>query len=86
MLFSRNFAYAKFHENKTIAKISEFTVFYHKILPGKLSNDENPVEYAIIQYVPIKKLQPNTSLTLALKDAISKMLKSFRHHLTKSIL
>ena len=24
--FSRNFAYAKFHENKTLAKISEFTV------------------------------------------------------------
>ena len=25
-LFSRNFAYAKFHENKILAKISEFTV------------------------------------------------------------
>ena len=25
-LFSRNFAYAKFRENKTLAKISEFTV------------------------------------------------------------
>ena len=24
---SQNFAYAKFHENKTLAKISEFTVF-----------------------------------------------------------
>ena len=61
-------------------------LFYHKILPGKLSDGKNPVKYAIIQYVPIKKVQPNTSLTLALKDAIAKMLKSFRHHLTKSIL
>ena len=26
VLFSRNFAYAKFRENKTLAKISEFTV------------------------------------------------------------
>ena len=26
-LFSRNFAYAKFRKNKTLAKISEFTVF-----------------------------------------------------------
>ena len=26
ILFSRNFAYAKFRENKTLAKISEFTV------------------------------------------------------------
>ena len=25
-IFSRNFAYAKFCENKTVAKISEFTV------------------------------------------------------------
>ena len=29
VLFSRNFAYVKFHENKTLAKISEFTVFLH---------------------------------------------------------
>ena len=27
-LFSRNFANAKFRENKVLAKISEFTVFY----------------------------------------------------------
>ena len=26
ILFSRNFAYAKFRENKTLAKVSEFTV------------------------------------------------------------
>ena len=26
VIFSRNFAYAKFHENKTLAKISEITV------------------------------------------------------------
>ena len=26
ILFSQNFAYAKFRENKTLAKISEFTV------------------------------------------------------------
>ena len=28
VFFSRKFAYAKFRENKTLAKISEFTVFY----------------------------------------------------------
>ena len=28
ILFSWHFAYAKFHENKTLAKISEFTVVY----------------------------------------------------------
>ena len=33
VLFSRNFAYVKFRENKTRAKISEFTVFKSK---GKL--------------------------------------------------
>ena len=27
ILFSRSFAYAKFRENKTLAKISEFTVY-----------------------------------------------------------
>ena len=27
ILFSRNFAYAKFHENKTLAKCSEFTLY-----------------------------------------------------------
>ena len=26
VLFSRNFAYAKFHENETLQKITEFTV------------------------------------------------------------
>ena len=26
VIFSRNFAYAKFHENKTLVKISQFTV------------------------------------------------------------
>ena len=26
VIFSRNFAYSKFHENKTLAKIFEFTV------------------------------------------------------------
>ena len=29
-LFSRNFALAKFRENKTLAKISEFTVFFKR--------------------------------------------------------
>ena len=32
ILFSRNFAYAKFHENKTLAKISGFTVVGHILL------------------------------------------------------
>ena len=27
-IFSRNFAYAKFRENKTLVKISEFTVYH----------------------------------------------------------
>ena len=27
ILFSRNFAYAKFRENKTVAKIFQFTVY-----------------------------------------------------------
>ena len=30
-LFSRNFAYAKFRENKNLAKISEFTVYIKRL-------------------------------------------------------
>ena len=30
--FPRNFAYAKFRENKTLAKISEFTVYHQMII------------------------------------------------------
>ena len=75
-----------FAKIKPSRKFPNLQYFIINLLPGKLSNDEYPVKYAIIQYVPIKKVQPNTSLTLSLKDAISKMLKSFRHHLNKSIL
>ena len=32
ILFSRNFAYAKFRENLTLAKISEFTVFTYSFV------------------------------------------------------
>ena len=34
VLFSRNFANAKFRENKVLAKISEFTVSYYLFEPG----------------------------------------------------
>ena len=42
VLFSRNFAYAKFRENKTLEKISEFTVlciFEPSVLSGVLKQD-----------------------------------------------
>ena len=38
-LISRNFAYAKFRENKALAKISEFTVFNCIDLDNNLINE-----------------------------------------------
>ena len=38
-LFSRNFAYSKFRENNTLAKISEFTVFNCIDLDNSLINE-----------------------------------------------
>ena len=40
ILFSPNFAYAKFHENKTLMKNSEFTVLYLWAAMGQ-TNIEN---------------------------------------------
>ena len=37
ILFSQNFAYAKFRENEILMKISEFTAAYHILLSRALS-------------------------------------------------
>ena len=71
ILFSWNFAYAKFRENKTLAKISEFTVHHkhsdRKVWANRLNPDQTAHEGAVWSRFLLFVIQP-----LALKPHILK--------------
>ena len=78
-LFSRNLAYAKFRENKVLAKISKFTVLYFLSLRinNVLANSADPDEmlHFVASYLGLQclqkylfrgfQLQPHSCMTFA---------------------